>query len=262
MIKVNHISKCFKKGSVEAVKDVSFEINSNEIFALLGPNGAGKTTTMRMLSTLLQPTKGEIFYDDISICGHEKEIRKKIGFLTNEIRLEGQLTPNELAEFYGMLYGMEAEEREANKKELFDYFGITEYADRRYESFSTGMKQKTSIAICLLHNPDIIIFDEPTNGLDVLTQRLIEGYILKEKEKGKCIIISTHILDVVRKLADRVGVIVDGRTVFCGTCEEMMSSQNTDNLDDAFIKFYEENHHESPIKEKKDKKKGFFHLKR
>ncbi len=247
MISIKNISKVFKKGNVRAVSDVSFTIEDNEIFALLGPNGAGKTTTMRMLSTLLAPTSGEIWYDDLTTVGNEIEIKKRIGFLTNEIRLDGQFSPNQSAHYFGQLYGMTEVEIENNKKELFDYFGITEFADRKYETFSTGMKQKTSIAICLIHDPDIIIFDEPTNGLDILTQRLIEEYILQLKKKGKCIIISTHLLDVVERLADRVGVIIDGKSVFCGTCEEMVTAENAQTMSDAFVSLYEKHHREEPV---------------
>lgn len=246
MISLINLKKVFKKGKkkVEAVKDVSFEINDNEIFALLGPNGAGKTTTMRMMSTLLETTNGEVKYDNVALKGNELEIRRKISFLTSEIRLYGELTPNELALFYGKLYDLDDEKLKENKSKLFDYFGITEFADRKYETFSTGMKQKTSIAICLIHDPNIIIFDEPTNGLDILTQRLVEDYLLLLKEQGKCIIISTHILDIVNRIADRVGVIIDGKSVFCGTTEEMCTSQQCKDINDAFLKLYKDNHSE------------------
>lgn len=254
MIEIKNISKHFDKAKVKAVRDVSFTINDNEIFALLGPNGAGKTTTMRMMSTLLTPTSGEIWYDNLSTVKNSTEIKRKIGFLTNEIRLDAQFTPNQLADFYGHLYGMTKEQIDENKKELFKYFGISRFANRKYETFSTGMKQKTSIAVCLIHDPDIIIFDEPTNGLDVLTQRLIESYILYLKARGKCIIISTHLLDVVERLADRVGVIIDGKSVFCGTCEEMVLSTGKLNLSDAFVHLYKNNHRESPVIEKHSKK--------
>ena len=246
MITINQISKVFKKGNVRAVSDVSFTIGDNEIFALLGPNGAGKTTTMRMLSTLLAPTTGEIRYDGLTTVGNELEIKKQIGFLTNEIRLDGQFTPNQSAHYFGQLYGMTKAQIETNKKKLFDYFGITQFADRKYETFSTGMKQKTSIAICLIHDPAIIIFDEPTNGLDVLTQRLIEEYILQLKAEGKCVIISTHLLDVVERLSDRVGVIIDGKSVFCGTCKEMLEAEQAQSMSDAFISLYRKHHSEAP----------------
>ncbi|HBY32503.1 MAG TPA: ABC transporter ATP-binding protein, partial [Clostridiales bacterium] len=153
----------------------------------------------------------------------------------------------ELADYYGGLYEMTPEAISENRDKLFDYFGISEFRDRRYETFSTGMKQKTSLAICLLHDPDTIIFDEPTNGLDILTQHLIEAYLLKLKEQGKCIILSTHILDLVARMADRVGIIVDGRSVFCGTVPELPESQGVATVEEAFIKLYKENHEEKAI---------------
>ena len=223
MIKLKNVSKYFPKGNVNAVQNVSFTINDNEIFALLGPNGAGKTTTMRMLATLSMPTNGEIWYDNLPTASRNNEkIKKKIGFLTTELRLDGQFTPNQLADFYGNLYGMTKEQIDENKKHLFEYFGITKFADRQYESFSTGMKQKTSIAICLIHDPDVIIFDEPTNGLDVLSQNLVERYLLMLKKRGKCVIISTHILDVAQRLADRIGIIIDGKIIYCGTWQKLV----------------------------------------
>ena len=246
MITMKNLKKDFDKGRVHAVADVSFEIADNEIFALLGPNGAGKTTTMRMLSTLLAPTAGEIEYDGMPAKGNEQAVKSRIGFLTNEIRLDGQFSPNQSAEYFGRLYGMEKEQIGKNRKELFDYFGITEFADRKYETFSTGMKQKASVAICMIHDPQVIIFDEPTNGLDVLTQRLIEDYILQLKEKGKCVIISTHLLDVVERLADRAGVIIDGKSVFCGTCGEMLEAEKAATLSDAFVSLYTKHHREEP----------------
>jgi ABC-type multidrug transport system, ATPase component len=247
MITIEHLKKTFKKNKVEAVKDVSLTINDGEIFALLGPNGAGKTTSMRMLSTLLTPTGGTILFDGKPLEQETDSIRRRIAFLTNEIRLDGQFTPDELADYYGGLYEMTPEAIAENRDKLFDYFGISEFRDRRYETFSTGMKQKTSLAICLLHDPDTIIFDEPTNGLDILTQHLIEEYLLKLKTEGKCIILSTHILDLVARMADRVGIIVDGRSVFCGTVAELPESQGVKTVEEAFIKLYKENHEEKAI---------------
>ena len=254
MIEIKNLKKTFRKNKVEAVKDVSLTINDGEIFALLGPNGAGKTTTMRMLSTLLMPTAGEIYYDGKRLSMEDIDVRRRIAFLTNEIRLDGQFTPDELAQYYGGLYEMKQETIEKNRDKLFDYFGITEFRGRRYDTFSTGMKQKTSLAICLLHDPDTIIFDEPTNGLDILTQHLIESYLLKLKGEGRCIILSTHILDLVSRMADRVGIIVDGRSVFCGTVRELPESQGVSTVEEAFIKLYKENHEEKAILDKKDRR--------
>lgn len=253
MIKINNLTKEF--ADKVAVRDVSFEIENGEIFALLGPNGAGKTTTMRMLSTLLKPTAGSIMINDWDTQKDAKEIKKNIGFLTTEIRLDGQFTPNELAAFYGKLYGLNKQTLEENKKNLFDYFDITPIADRRYETFSTGMKQKTSIAICLIHDPGTIIFDEPTNGLDILTQKQVEDFLLLEKERGKTIVISTHILEVVEALADRVGVIIDGQSVAQGTMEEIICRADAKDLREAFIRLNEKYHEpEEKIEERKTKK--------
>ena len=141
MIEIKNLKKTFRKNKVEAVKDVSLTINDGEIFALLGPNGAGKTTTMRMLSTLLMPTAGEIYYDGKRLSMEDIDVRRRIAFLTNEIRLDGQFTPDELAQYYGGLYEMKQETIEKNRDKLFDYFGITEFRGRRYDTFSTGMKQ-------------------------------------------------------------------------------------------------------------------------
>ena len=243
MIEIKNLRRTFDKGKVVAVDNLSFSIQDNEIFGLLGPNGAGKTTTMRMLSTLLKPTSGDILYDGVSIWDKPTDIKRSIGFLTNEIRLDKQFTPNESAWFYGRLYGMTEEEIDENRNLLFEIFGIQEFADRPYGSFSTGMKQKTSLAICLLHDPKIIIFDEPTNGLDVLMQRQIEQYILDAKNKwGKTVIISTHLLDVIERLSDRVGVIIDGKSVFNGTCEEMQTYTGNKSMSDAFVALYAANH--------------------
>ncbi len=257
MIKINNLTKEF--ADKVAVRDVSFEIENGEIFALLGPNGAGKTTTMRMLSTLLKPTAGSIMINDWDTQKDAKEIKKNIGFLTTEIRLDGQFTPNELAAFYGKLYGLNKQTLEENKKNLFDYFDITPIADRRYETFSTGMKQKTSIAICLIHDPGTIIFDEPTNGLDILTQKQVEDFLLLEKERGKTIVISTHILEVVEALADRVGVIIDGQSVAQGTMEEIIRRADAKDLREAFIRLNEKYHEPEEKIEERKTKKGAFH---
>lgn len=182
-------------------------------------------------------------------------LRKNLGFLTNEIRLDGQFSPDELGTYYGRLYGMKDEDINHRKEKLFGYFGITPYKDRRYEEFSTGMKQKTSIAVCLIHDPHFILFDEPTNGLDILTQLQVEDIILKLRNEGKCIIVSTHILGVVEKLADRVGVIVDGKSVFEGTRPEMISATGCNDIEEAFVSLYKENHVEKAIDDRHTKRR-------
>lgn len=245
MVQIEHLGKYFKKSRVEAVRDVTLEASRGEIYALLGPNGAGKTTTLRCVSTLSKPTKGKILYDQEYACEKNlSQIRRKIGFVTAEIHLDGQFTPNQLAEYFGALYGLSENKVTEQKEKLFSYFGITEYANRRYRDFSTGMKQKTSIAISMIHDPELLILDEPTNGLDILTQQLVENFILNERENKKCILLSTHILEIVERLADRVGVMVDGRLVFSGSKEEMVFSNQAKDMHEAFVTLYRNNHKE------------------
>lgn len=241
MLTITKLSKIFR-GNVQALQDVSFEIHDNEIFGLLGPNGAGKTTTLRILSTILAKTSGEVLYDGKKAEANLVQLRRSIGFLSAEIKLEGCFTPNELARYYGGLYDLSPALIEQRKNELFSYFGITDFANRRYDTFSTGMKQKTSLAITLLNDPGLVILDEPTNGLDVLTQKAIEDAIVEMKRKGKTIILSTHMLDLAERLSDRIGVIIDGKSVFCGTSTEMQQFTGKPTTRDAFLYLYEQNH--------------------
>ncbi len=244
-IEIKGLSKTFNKGKVKALKNVDLSIKKGEIFALLGPNGAGKTTTMRILATLSKPDAGEVLIEGKNVFDDCSRIRRRIGFLTNEIRYDGRLTPNELADFYGRLYEMTDDELANNKAKLFDSFGITEFADRRYGKLSTGMKQKTSIAMSLINDPDIIIFDEPTNGLDVLTIQTVEQFIIDSSRKnGKTVVLSTHILDVAERLCDRTGIIIDGISVFCGSMQDFLNAEGKDNLREAFLEAYKRNHTE------------------
>lgn len=156
-----------------ALNDLSFTAYRGEVFGLLGPNGAGKTTTLRILATLLRPDEGDAVIDGSSVLAAPEEVRGKIGFLTGELKLEEFFTPNYLFDFFADLHGVSAEEKAARRKELFERFGIDRFAEVRVGNLSTGMKQKVSLVVSLVHDPDIIIFDEPTNGLDVLTARVV-----------------------------------------------------------------------------------------
>lgn len=167
-----------------AISDVSFETKSGEIFGLLGANGAGKTTTLRCIATLIKPDEGEILVQGVNIKD-DLEVRKKIGFLTNELKLEDQFTPNYLFTYFSKFHDIDDETIEARRKILFDRFGVDNFAETKIGDLSTGMKQKISIAISLVHDPDIIIFDEPTNGLDVITAKVVTDYLFEMKEKEK-----------------------------------------------------------------------------
>ena len=249
ILRVEGLSKTFKlsrkqqkiersnKKEIVAVNGLSFTANKGEIFGLLGPNGAGKTTTLRMLSTLIHPDKGDAILDGYSVVKQPEEVRGKIGFLTSELKLEDFFTPNYLFDFFSQLHQVDEATMQERKRQMFTRFGIDKFAEVKVANLSTGMKQKLSLVISLVHDPDIIIFDEPTNGLDVLTARTVTDYLQELCSEGKTIILSTHIFSLVEKLCDRVGVIIDGRMITCGTLEEVCNGLS---LEDRFFEIYKE----------------------
>lgn len=220
-----------------AVKELSFTAYKGEVFGLLGPNGAGKTTTLRMLATLIKPDKGDAFLDGSSIVKEPEAVRGKIGFLTSELKLEQFFTPNYLYDFFSELYGVESSVRAERKARMFDRFGIAEFAEVKVGSLSTGMKQKVSLVISLVHDPDIIIFDEPTNGLDIITAKVVTDFLLELKQQGKTIIVSTHIFTLIEKICDRVGIIINGSMVVCDSLQTLTEGTT---LEDKFFEIYEE----------------------
>ncbi len=220
-----------------AVNNLSFTANQGEIFGLLGPNGAGKTTTLRMLSTLIRPDSGDAILDGFSVVSQPEEVRGKIGFLTSELKLEEFFTPNYLFDFFSQLHHVEEATMRERKEQMFRRFGVDRFAEVKVANLSTGMKQKLSLVISLVHNPDIIIFDEPTNGLDVLTARTVTDYLQELRDQGKTIILSTHIFSLVERLCDRVGIIIDGQLTHCDTLENICNGQT---LEDRFFDIYKE----------------------
>lgn len=220
-----------------AVDNLSFSAYRGEIYGLLGPNGAGKTTTLRMLATLIKPDSGDAYILGKSVKENEKEVRKKIGFLTSELKLEDFFTPSYLFDFFSELYGVEKSVKDRRKQELFRKFGIDRFQDVKFGNLSTGMKQKVSLVISIVHDPELIIFDEPTNGLDVLTAKVVTDFLQELKANGKTIILSTHIFSLVEKLCDRVCVIIDGKSVAEDTLENLTKGST---LEDTFFKLYRE----------------------
>jgi sodium transport system ATP-binding protein len=220
-----------------AVDHLTFSAYRGEIFGLLGPNGAGKTTTLRILSTLIRPDEGDATLDGCSVVSQPEAVRGKIGFLTSELKLEDFFTPNYLFDFFSRLHGVDENKIQERKERMFSRFGIDRFAEVKVANLSTGMKQKLSLVISLVHDPEIIIFDEPTNGLDVLTARTVTDYLQELRSEGKTIILSTHIFSLVERLCDRVGVIIDGRMAVCGTLEEVC---NGISLEDRFFEIYKE----------------------
>jgi sodium transport system ATP-binding protein len=220
---------------IKAVDDLSFEAYDGEIFGLLGPNGAGKTTTLRMLATLIKADAGDAYVDGSNIRTQPEAVRAKIGFLTSELKLEDFFTPNYLFDFFANLHHISPEKSAKRKQELFEKFGINEFAEVKVANLSTGMKQKASLVISIVHDPNIIIFDEPTNGLDVLTAKVVTDFLLELKAQGKSVIVSTHIFSLVEKICDRAGVIIEGKMIACDTLSNLTSEKP---LEDVFFDLY------------------------
>lgn len=220
-----------------AVNHLSFTARQGEIFGLLGPNGAGKTTTLRLLSTLIRPDSGDALVDGLSVVREPDKVRSRIGFLTSELKLEDCFTPNYLFDFFSELHGVDPALRKKRKDTLFARFGIDRFAEVKVANLSTGMKQKASLVISIVHDPDIIIFDEPTNGLDVLTAKVVTDFLEELRRQGKTIIVSTHIFSLIEKLCDRVGVIINGKMVCCDTLDQIRGGLS---LEDRFFEIYRE----------------------
>lgn len=225
-----------KNKTVHAVDDLSFTVSKGEIFGLLGSNGAGKTTTLRMLATLIKPDGGDAFVDGASVKTEPAKVRGNIGFLTSELKLEDYFSVDYLFDFFARLHGMNDDDIKKRKAKLFDSFAINEFAHVKVGNLSTGMKQKASLAVSLAHDPDIIIFDEPTNGLDVLTAKVVTDFLFMLKKEGKTVILSTHIFSLAERLCDRVGIIIDGKMAEVGELKKLCGSMS---LEEKFFEIYE-----------------------
>lgn len=238
MIQVQEISKVFhdsKRGTHAAVDRVSFEVRGGEVFGLLGPNGAGKTTALRLLATLLKPSSGTAILNGCDVNAAPAKVRAQIGFLSGDMGLYARLTPLEILDFFGKLNGMEAQRRAKRIDELMTLLDMHEFAGVRTDKLSTGMKQKTAIARTMLHDPPILILDEPSSGLDVPTARTIESAIMDAKRSGKCIIYSTHVMEEAEYICDRIGVIDNGRLKTTGTMQQLREATGKQRLREIFL---------------------------
>jgi len=239
MIEARGLSKRFqdkKRGEIRAVEDVSFTCHPGKIYGLLGANGAGKTTTLRMLATILEPTDGTAV-----VCGHDvveepEKVRANVGFLSTATALYPRLTAEELVEYFGRLNGIDEPTLKKRVDDIFNRLDMNGFRDRRCDKLSTGMKQKTSIARTLVHDPPVMIFDEPTTGLDVMTARTIITFISDCRDRGKAIIFSTHIMSEVDRLCDRVGIIHDGKLLADGTVPELRAKYAEHNIEEIIVK--------------------------
>lgn len=242
-IDCRQLSKHFrgkKRGLVRAVDGVTFQARAGEVFGLLGINGAGKTTTLRLLATLLRPSGGDARVAGFSIRAQPARVRSRIGFLTMSTGLYGRLTVSEMIDYFGRLHGLEPGRLRARKRELFARFGIDEFAGRRCDKLSSGMKQKVSIVRCVLHDPEVLILDEPTASLDVLAARSIVEFVKESRSQGKCVLLSSHSLEEVEKLCDRVGIIHQGRLLACDSLAVLCAGTTSGRLEDAFVKLVKE----------------------
>ena len=223
------------KKSLRAVDKISFTCQPGRIFALVGPNGAGKTTILRMIATMLKPTSGTIEVGGYDCQKNPQRVREKIGFMTDQTALYDRLTPYEMVKYIADLHGMDASVFKSRKDKIFDMLNIHEFANRRIARLSSGMKQKTSIARTIIHDPDVLVFDEPTTGLDVMTSRAIITLIRSCKEKGKTVIFSSHRMGEVEQISDDIAIIYKGSLFFNGELDQFKSEMTHETFEDEFI---------------------------
>lgn len=239
MIEARGLSKRFqdkKRGEIRAVDNVSFACQPGKIYGLLGANGAGKTTTLRMLATILEPTDGTAVVCGYDVVEQPEKVRANVGFLSTATALYPRLTAQELVEYFGRLNGLDEPTLKKRVDDIFNRLDMNGFRDRRCDKLSTGMKQKTSIARTLVHDPPVMIFDEPTTGLDVMTARTIISFISDCRDRGKAIIFSTHIMSEVERLCDHIGIIHDGRLLAEGTVSGLRSKYSEHNLEEIIVK--------------------------
>jgi sodium transport system ATP-binding protein len=239
MIEARYLTKLFqdkKRGTIRAVDGVSFTCRPGQIYGLLGANGAGKTTTLRLLATLLQPTSGEATVAGFDVRTQPEKVRANIGFLATSTALYGRLTARETIAYFGRLNSLAPAQIAARTRQLAEELVLHEFLDRRVEKFSTGMKQKTSIARTLVHDPAVLILDEPTLGLDVMAARTIVRFVRECRDRGKTVIFSTHVMSEVEKLCDVIGIIHHGRLVAEGTLEQLRTRFGDPDLEEIFVR--------------------------
>jgi len=234
MIEVRDLHKTF--GAVKAVDNVSFVARDGEITGLLGPNGAGKTTTLRMLYTLMKPERGQVLVDGIDAAADPLSVRRRLGVLPDARGLYKRLSARENIDYFGRLQGLDAATRRRRTDELIAALDMADIAARRTEGFSQGQRVKTAIARALIHDPRNVILDEPTNGLDVMATRAMRTFMRKLKDEGRCVLFSSHIMQEVGALCDRIVVIARGRVVADETPAQLLAQTGEASLEDAFVK--------------------------
>lgn len=242
MIEARNLVKIFrdpKRGEIRAVDGISFRVQPGQIYGLLGANGAGKTTALRILATLLKPTTGSATVAGFDVVEAATEVRARVGFLAASTALYGRLTARETIAYFGRLNGLDDEQIAARTQKLAAELDMADFLDRRVDKFSTGMKQKTSIARTLVHDPAVMIFDEPTLGLDVMAARTIVKFIRDCRDRGRTVIYSTHVMSEVEKLCDVIGVVHGGRLLTEGSLAELRDRHRHHDMEDIFVSVVE-----------------------
>jgi sodium transport system ATP-binding protein len=237
VIAVENVVKGFgKHREVKAVDRVSFVAPDGEITGLLGPNGAGKTTLLRMLATLIVPDSGSATIDGRDIVRNRYEVRRRIGVLSDARGLYPRLTTRENIRYYGALHGLSGKPLEDRVEELIDALGITDLADRRTQGFSQGERMKVAIARALVHDPDTILLDEPTNGLDIMSTRALREMLRGLRARSKCLLFSSHVMQEVTALCDTIVILNHGRVMASGTATQLIEKAEGQSLEDAFVR--------------------------
>jgi len=236
MIEANGLRKTFNKGKVVAVDNVSFTARDGQITGLLGPNGAGKTTTLRMLYTLLRPDAGSMRIDGIDPESEPLKVKSALGVVPDSRGLYDRLTARENIRYYGDLQGLDRQTTRSRIDQLVEVLDMGEFIDRRTDGFSQGQRVKVAIARALIHEPRTVLLDEPSNGLDVMTTRALREFLRHLRAQGRCVVLSTHIMQEVAALCDRIIIIADGRIAAEGTADELLQRSGEKNLEDAFVR--------------------------
>lgn len=233
MIEVRGLRKCF--GDVVAVDEVSFEARNGEVTALLGENGAGKTTTLRSIYGLIQPDAGEVRVDGVDGIAQPQSAQRGLGVLSEARGLYPRLTAREHMRYFAHLQGLGRAETETRCEDLVDLLGMGDFADRRAAGLSHGENTKVALARALLHDPANILLDEPTTGLDVMSTRAVRELIVQLRKRGKCVVFSSHVMQEVAAVSDRIVVVSAGRVIAGGTPAELRRSTGLDDLEDVFV---------------------------
>jgi len=255
VIEVQGLTKRFKK--LTAVDNVSFTCRDGEVFALLGPNGAGKTTLLRLLATVLEPSAGTAQVDGLDVRRHGGKVRARIGLLVETAGLYARFTPREHLRFYGYLHGLNGQRLEQRVDAILDMLEMNDFADRRAEGFSVGMRRRVVLGDALVHDPHNVILDEPTAGLDVMSTRNVRALIRRLRDEGRCVLISTHLMSEVQRLCDRVAIIHKGRLQALDTPESLVAQMGVGDLEEAFVRIVGEERLRADLWEQKKERRWY-----